>query len=69
MSVEEYLEIETKRGMIIKKESNQEKISEKERDDVFDDNEDDENEVYKKREFDEFKDSNPRGWGNTINKG
>ncbi|CAG8493853.1 12710_t:CDS:2 [Ambispora gerdemannii] len=65
MTVDEYLQQEMNRGNII---SGGGKIPEKKE---IDDN--DEGAIdaatYKAREMDEFKDTNPRGWGNRMGKG
>ncbi|CAG8444073.1 9670_t:CDS:2 [Ambispora leptoticha] len=65
MTVDEYLQQEMERGNII---SGGGKIPEKKE---IDDN--DESAIdaatYKAREMDEFKDANPRGWGNRMGKG
>ncbi|KAI8891906.1 TAP42-like family-domain-containing protein, partial [Globomyces pollinis-pini] len=65
MSIEEYLDREYERGNMLSGGGPQ---PEKENDD-----EDDERvydaATYKARQFDDFKDFNPRGWGNRANKG
>ncbi|KAI8056650.1 TAP42-like protein [Syncephalis plumigaleata] len=66
MSIDEYLEQEQQRGNIIEG-GGAESAKKKEI------NEDNEEEVdaktYKDREWDDFKDDNPRGWGNRKGKG
>ena len=66
MSVEEFLEKEWESGRVLQGgENNQEQGNKN--------NEDDEElqdiETYKAREWDEFKEANPRGSGNTLNRG
>ncbi|KAG5513871.1 hypothetical protein PMAC_000493 [Pneumocystis sp. 'macacae'] len=64
MSIDEYLEEEAKRGNILsnklipqnKKEINQDDMDEMDK------------ETYRSREWDEFKEANPRGWGNRTNR-
>ena len=64
MSIDEYLEEEKRRGNIIEGGGEQPKpgLDEDDMDAV-------DRETYKAREWDEFKDHNPRGAGNTLNKG
>ena len=62
MTIEEYLDNEMARGNIIGgggPQNEQEPESESS----------DEEDIYKKREWDAFTDDNPRGWGNRMNKG
>lgn len=65
MTVEEYLDKEIERGNFL---SGGTKEPEKQ---VADDNDEAaiDAETYKARDWDEFKDANPRGWGNRHNKG
>ncbi|CAG8529623.1 9546_t:CDS:2 [Acaulospora colombiana] len=65
MTIDEYLQQEAERGNII--DGGGQKQSKK----VIDDNDESaiDAETYKAREWDEFKDSNPRGWGNRMGKG
>lgn len=60
MTIEEYLEKEISRGNFLSQKDN---ASKKEI------TSDDEEELYKQRQMDDFKDDNPRGWGNRMNKG
>ncbi|KAF5093204.1 hypothetical protein D0Z00_004189 [Geotrichum galactomycetum] len=67
MSVEEYLEEEMKRGGIIQGGGPSSK-----KDDSSDDEDDEEKadqKTYKARQWDEFVEANPKGSGNTINRG
>ncbi|KAI9902637.1 hypothetical protein N3K66_001989 [Trichothecium roseum] len=64
MSVDEYLEEERRRGGIIEGTGDEPRPPPDE-----DDMELADRETYKAREWDEFKDHNPRGAGNTLNKG
>lgn len=64
MSVDEYLEEERRRGGIIEGTGDEPRPPPDE-----DDVELAHRETYKAREWDEFKDNNPRGAGNTLNKG
>jgi len=65
MTIDEYLEQEVARGNII---SGGGQIPEKKEIDDNDEHAIDE-ETFKAREWDEFKDNNPRGWGNRIRQG
>jgi hypothetical protein len=60
MTVEEYIDREIARGNFLQGGGPVSKVEE---------SSDDEEDIYKKREFDNFKDDNPRGWGNRMNKG
>lgn len=64
MSIDEYLEEERRRGNILEGGTDPAKPEVDE-----DDMEAVDRETYKAREWDEFKDSNPRGAGNTMNMG
>ena len=66
MTIDEYLEEEKRRGNII--EGGGEKSGMKEEVDEDDLDRADE-ETMKAREWDEFKEANPRGSGNTLNRG
>ncbi|KAJ1951113.1 Type 2A phosphatase-associated protein 42 [Dispira parvispora] len=68
MSVEEYLAIEQERGGMI---SGGGQVPSSEDKDVDHDGDPDaqDRETYKQREWDNFKDDNPRGWGNRKGKG
>jgi immunoglobulin-binding protein 1 len=66
MTIDEYLEEERRRGGII--EGGGEKSGEKPEMDL-DDEEAVDKEMYKQREWDEFKEANPKGAGNTLNRG
>ncbi|KAL1915075.1 uncharacterized protein VTP21DRAFT_7780 [Calcarisporiella thermophila] len=65
MTIDEYLEQERQRGNII---SGGGKEPEKKE---IDDNDEEaiDKETYKQRSWDDFKDNNPKGWGNRMNKG
>ncbi|CAG8500633.1 5287_t:CDS:2 [Acaulospora morrowiae] len=65
MTIDEYLQQEAERGNIIVGGG---QMPEKK---VIDDNDESaiDAETYKAREWDDFKDDNPRGWGNKIGKG
>jgi hypothetical protein len=65
-TIEEYLEEEKRRGGIIQ-ETNQQGGTEREIDE--DDMSKADEETMKAREWDEFKEENPRGSGNTLNRG
>lgn len=68
MSVEEYLDEEMKRGGIIQGGG----LSSKKDDEDFESEDDEAKEdekTYKAREWDEFVEANPKGYGNTINRG
>jgi len=65
MSVEEYLELEMERGNFLSgggKEPEKKQVDEDDHDAL-------DLETYKARDWDEFKDFNPAGWGNRHNKG
>ncbi|KKA21485.1 TOR signaling pathway regulator (TapA) [Rasamsonia emersonii CBS 393.64] len=64
MTIEEYLEEERKRGGIIQG-GNQNEVREIDEDDM----EKADEETMKARAWDEFKEENPRGSGNTLNRG
>jgi hypothetical protein len=64
MSIDDYLEEERRRGGIIEGGNNDE-VQEIDEDDM---NKADE-ETMKARSWDEFKEANPRGSGNTLNRG
>lgn len=70
MSIDEYLQKEAERGNILSGggPSSGQIGDKKEKDDEEEDADDDEA-LRKKREWDEFKDDNPKGWGNRGNKG
>lgn len=65
MTIDEYLELEKKRGGILDYKSNQSTKAQEGR--IENDSLYDESEVYNLREFDSFKDENRRGSGNRIN--
>ncbi|KAJ3082718.1 hypothetical protein HK102_001497, partial [Quaeritorhiza haematococci] len=65
MTLDQYLDLEAERGNILK--GGGERPEKKEVDDGDEAALD--AETYKAREFDDFKDDNPRGWGNRMNKG
>lgn len=65
MTIDEYLELERKRGGILDGHSPNPKDNNEQNDD---DNEDDEVALQRARQFDQFKDENPRGSGNTYNR-
>ncbi|CAG8532622.1 11153_t:CDS:2, partial [Dentiscutata erythropus] len=65
MTIDEYLEQEAQRGNIIQGGGEKSKS----KTEVDDDEKAIDEETYKAREWDEFKDSNPRGWGNRMGKG
>ncbi|KAJ3014433.1 hypothetical protein HKX48_005143 [Thoreauomyces humboldtii] len=67
MSVEEYLEEEMNRGNFLSGGGKDQESGKKEVDDQ--DQEGQDQETYKARAWDEFKDENPVGWGNRYNKG
>ncbi|KAJ1650981.1 Type 2A phosphatase-associated protein 42 [Dispira simplex] len=68
MSVDEYLAIEQERGGIIS--GGGQMPSSEDKDSDHDGNlEAQDRETYKQREWDNFKDDNPRGWGNRKGKG
>lgn len=67
MTVEEYLDEELKRGGIIKGGGNQSQQSDSSDDE--DNNEKSDAKTYKARQWDEFTEQNPRGSGNTLNRG
>jgi immunoglobulin-binding protein 1 len=60
MSIEEFLDKEIERGNF---------LSQKDNAPIVEVESDDEGEVFKARQMDDFKDANPRGWGNRMNKG
>ncbi|OZJ02086.1 hypothetical protein BZG36_04578 [Bifiguratus adelaidae] len=63
MTIDEYLEQERQRGNIIEgggQQSEQKKIIDEDEEDVVD------AETYKQRQWDEFKEANPRGWGKSL---
>jgi hypothetical protein len=64
MSIDDYLEEERKRGGIIEGGNNDE-VQEIDEDDMKKADE----ETMKARSWDEFKEANPRGSGNTLNRG
>ena len=64
MSIDEYLEEERRRGGILEGGTDPAKPQVDE-----DDEEAVDRETYKAREWDDFKDENPRGSGNTLNMG
>lgn len=64
MSIDEYLEEERKRGGIIQG-GNNERVQEIDEDDLVKADQ----ETMKARAWDEFKEDNPRGSGNTLNRG
>ncbi|RKP39514.1 TAP42-like protein [Dimargaris cristalligena] len=66
MTVDEYLDIEMERGNII---SGGGKEPEKKDTEHDGDEEAQDRETLKQREWDEFRDNNPRGWGNRAGKG
>jgi len=66
MTVDEYLQREYERGNII---SNDRTSQKKEKGEDEDDMEKEDEKTYKAREWDEFKDANPRGAGNRTGKG
>lgn len=71
MTLDEYLELEKQRGNIIEGGGPQQEIrmkQEKEEKLTRDSDADADEEIYKQREFDEFKDLNPRGQGNRYNR-
>ncbi|KAM5348256.1 hypothetical protein ACJ41O_008080 [Fusarium nematophilum] len=63
MSIDEYLEEEKRRGNILKGGVEEKKVVDE------DDMEAVDRETYKQREWDEFVDHNPKGAGNTLNRG
>lgn len=65
MTVDEYLDQEMKMGNVIQ---GGEQSAKQESEDE-DDEEKNDRETYKAREWDEFTEANPKGWGNTMNKG
>jgi immunoglobulin-binding protein 1 len=67
MTVEEYLEEELKRGGIIQGGGETSAVKDDGNDE--DDMEKQDQETYKQRAWDEFVEANPRGSGNTINRG
>ena len=62
MSLQELAEIETADAM---RRGETEAAEEAERQRKAEDSEEDEEELRKQRAFDDFKDDNPRGWGNS----
>lgn len=69
MTVEEYLDEEMKRGGIIQGGGEASRTDPDDAKQDEDDNDKADMETYKDREFDEFKDDNPRGSGNRANMG
>ncbi|KAF4445654.1 TAP42 component of the Tor signaling pathway, partial [Fusarium albosuccineum] len=63
MSIDEYLEEEKRRGNILQGGVEEKKVVDE------DDMEAVDREMYKQREWDEFVDHNPKGAGNTLNRG
>lgn len=68
MSVEEYLEEEMKRGGIIQGGGPSSKKDDEDSESESDEEKEDEK-TYKARQWDEFVEANPKGSGNTINRG
>ena len=66
MSIDEYLAEEKRRGGIIEGGGEQSGIAPEPDEDDFDRAD---QETMKAREWDEFKEENPRGSGNTLNRG
>lgn len=66
MSVEEFLEKEWEEGRMLQGGNDGQ---DQNNDDDEDDTQRQDNETYKAREWDEFKEANPRGSGNTMNRG
>lgn len=66
MTVDEFIDLEIERGNFLS--GGQNLSDEKKFIDDLDYNAQDE-ETYKNRKWDEFKDFNPAGWGNRYNKG
>ncbi|ORX54290.1 putative TOR signaling pathway regulator [Piromyces finnis] len=64
MTIDEFLENERKRGNILSGGTEPKKK-------IIDDNDEDalDAETLKQRKWDDFKDDNPKGWGNRMNKG
>ncbi|CCJ29488.1 unnamed protein product [Pneumocystis jirovecii] len=69
MSIDEYLEEEAKRGNILSNKQYHHIIPQNKREIDQDSVEEVDKETYKAREWDEFKEANPRGWGNRTNRG
>lgn len=63
MTLDDYIEAEMKRGGIINGGGNENKPKEEQDEDDWDEERQD-LELKKKREFEQFKDDNPKGWGN-----
>jgi hypothetical protein len=64
MSIDEYLDEERKRGGVVQG-GNNEQVQEIDEDDLIKADQ----ETMKARAWDEFKEDNPRGSGNTLNRG
>ncbi|EPZ36459.1 TAP42-like protein [Rozella allomycis CSF55] len=64
MTIDEYLEIERSRGNIITGGGQTPQKAEN----IIDDIDVEDSQIYKIRQMDDFKDANPRGWGNTYNR-
>jgi hypothetical protein len=64
MSIDEYLEEERKRGGVVQG-GNNEQVQEIDEDDLIKADQ----ETMKARSWDEYKEDNPRGSGNTLNRG
>jgi hypothetical protein len=65
MSIEEFLDREIERGNFLSQKDTP--PPKKHEDDM--NAQEYEQELYRVRDFDDFKDANPRGWGNRMNKG
>ncbi|CCH62127.1 hypothetical protein TBLA_0G01840 [Henningerozyma blattae CBS 6284] len=69
MTVEEFLEKEFEEGRVLQGGENEIEESQKYKEEMEDNDEYQDKETYKAREWDEFTEANPRGIGNTLNRG
>lgn len=69
MTVEEFLEEEFESGRVLQGGEDELIQAQKAKEANEDNYDNDDNETYKAREWDEFKENNPRGSGNTMNRG